>query len=118
METCIHIANLIFLASYLVRDVACLRALTMVALALLTIYFMQVGPLWAAVFWNVLFIGINGLQLRRLLAQSPAPSSREVAPDIHSSMPFGPSMARLPHRVDLVDFLRDAAIRESWLHPL
>ena len=71
----IHGANVLYLASYLVRDILALRVLTVVAgLALLPFYILRADPIWVAVAWNALFIAINLLQIYRLLlerSQSP-----------------------------------------------
>ena len=54
----IHLANLVYLASYSVKDVRVLRWLTIVGLLLLIPYFLTLG-LWEPVIWNVIFLGIN-----------------------------------------------------------
>ena len=64
----IHVANVLYLASYLVRDILWLRVLTVVAgLVLMPYFLMQHPPLLAPVAWNVLFTGINAVQIARLL---------------------------------------------------
>ncbi len=67
MDILIHLANLIYLFSYLVRDIFWLRSLTVVAILLLIPYFiLQPEPLYAAVAWNILFAAINLYQIYRL----------------------------------------------------
>jgi hypothetical protein len=64
MQALIHVANALYLCSYLVKDIFWLRALTVVAgLVLLTFYAQQPSPLLAAIVWNVLFTVINVYQL-------------------------------------------------------
>jgi hypothetical protein len=64
----IHIANVLYLFSYLVRDILWLRLLTVVAgLALMPYFLLQSPPLLAPVAWNVLFTAINVVQIARLL---------------------------------------------------
>lgn len=56
-----HLANLIFAAAYLVRDIMWLRVLSIggcLAAALFN-YFAPASPLWVAIFWNILFIAMN-----------------------------------------------------------
>lgn len=66
----IHGANVLYLASYLVRDILALRVLTVVAgLTLLPFYIMRPEPIWVAVAWNALFIAINLVQIHRLLLE-------------------------------------------------
>ena len=66
----IHLANVLYLASYLVRDILWLRVLTVVAGSLLLpFYFTQSPPLWEAIAWNLLFISINTYQIKVLLLE-------------------------------------------------
>jgi CRP-like cAMP-binding protein len=66
----IHGANVLYLASYLVRDILLLRVLTVVAgLTLLPFYVLRPDPIWVAVAWNALFIAINLVQIHRLLLE-------------------------------------------------
>jgi hypothetical protein len=66
----IHVANVLYLVSYLVKDILWLRVLTVVAGATLMPYFaLRAEPLWAPVAWNVLFIGINVYQIYLLVLE-------------------------------------------------
>lgn len=70
MQLLIHAANLLFLASYLVRDILKLRVLSLVAgFFLLAFYCLDKEIVWAAIGWNVVFSAINGYQIRRLLLE-------------------------------------------------
>lgn len=63
-------ANVLYLASYSVRDILWLRILTVVASALLIPYYeLQPVPLTAAIEWNVVFIAINCYWIVRLLIE-------------------------------------------------
>jgi len=54
-------ANLVYLVSYAVRDVVLLRALTIVGASCLILYFwLRPDPLMGPVYWNLVFIGLNG----------------------------------------------------------
>ena len=77
MAAFIHIANVLYLVSYLVRDILWLRCLTVVAiLTLMPYFYFRETPLWAAICWNVVFLGINGYQIYQLLlARRPVPLS-------------------------------------------
>ncbi len=68
MNYLIHVANVLFLASYLVRDILWLRLLTIVAIGMLIPYYFANG-LIAPICWNSVFIGINVLQIRTLLLE-------------------------------------------------
>ena len=60
MEYLIHVANVLYLFSYSVKDIFILRSLTVVgAFVLMPFFYFQPRPIWAAIGWNVLFTGIN-----------------------------------------------------------
>jgi hypothetical protein len=63
-------ANVIYLASYAVRDILWLRLLTVLAASLLIPYYaMQSAPLRVAIEWNVVFIAINCYWIVRLIVE-------------------------------------------------
>lgn len=60
MEYLVHVANLVYLVSYFVRDVLRLRIYTVVGALCLTAYLMLgTAPLWAAAGWNAFFVALN-----------------------------------------------------------
>ena len=68
MEALIYAANILYLLSYLVRDMLHLRLLTIVAACCLVTYFYsQAEPLMTVVYWNLFFVTLNVLQLTRIL---------------------------------------------------
>jgi hypothetical protein len=70
MELLINGANLIYLISYSVRDILWLRILTVVAAVLLVVYFYQLAqPLYTAIGWNFVFIGLNLFWIIRLVME-------------------------------------------------
>ena len=70
MTIFIHIANVLYLSSYLVKDILWLRALTVVGgLTIIAYYVFMPHPVWAAIAWNVLFLMINAWQIRLLLIE-------------------------------------------------
>lgn len=63
-------ANVLYLASYAVRDILWLRVLTVVAAAaLIPYYLLQVIPLRAAIEWNAVFILLNCYWIVRLIIE-------------------------------------------------
>ena len=68
MQYLVHLANVLFLASYLVRDILWLRVLTVVAILSLVPYYFA-NQLYAPIAWNAVFVGINLAQLRTLLLE-------------------------------------------------
>ncbi len=68
MESLVHTANVLYLASYSVRDILWLRILTVVAaLFLIGYFYFRADPLLAAIYWNLLFIALNLFWIGRLL---------------------------------------------------
>lgn len=61
----IHLANILFLLSYLVRDIFLLRILTLVAGFMLLPYyfFVENGPLSEPIIWSIVFSCVNIYQL-------------------------------------------------------
>jgi hypothetical protein len=70
VNVCIHLANLVYLLSYLDRDMLHLRVLTCVGLILGIVFFTcQPMPLYGPTAWHVVFLVINGVQIRRLVLE-------------------------------------------------
>ena len=70
MEALVYAANILYLLSYMVRDILHLRLLTIVAACCLVTYFYnQAEPLMTVVCWNVFFVGLNALQLARIIRE-------------------------------------------------
>ncbi len=59
----IHLANLVYLASYAVKDMRVLRWLTILGIVLLIPYYLA-WHLWEPAIWNGVFLGINLYRLR------------------------------------------------------
>lgn len=72
MDALIYVANGLYLASYLVRDILRLRLLTVTAVVCLVLYFAsRPDPLMEVVFWNLVFLALNLVQIVRLLWPRP-----------------------------------------------
>jgi len=64
MDALVCTANVLYLLSYIVRDILHLRMLTIVAACCLVTYFYnQAQPLMTVVYWNLFFVALNALQL-------------------------------------------------------
>jgi hypothetical protein len=73
VEACIHVANLLYLASFLGRDMLWLRTLTCAGLALGLIFFTcQPAPMYGPAVWHVAFLVINGFQIAALIRERRA----------------------------------------------
>ena len=70
MAYLIHVANVLFLLSYLVKDILWLRLLSILGGALLMItYVAAVPPLFTPLAWGAVFATINGAQIYLLLLE-------------------------------------------------
>lgn len=64
------VANVVYLASYSVRDILWLRIFSIVGGALLLpYYYLQVNSLWTAIAWNLVFISINAFWVVKLFME-------------------------------------------------
>jgi len=70
MDYLIHSANIIYIFSYMVRDILWLRILIVIAICfVIPFYYYQPVPLMVPVYWNILFAGINIFQIGVLLVE-------------------------------------------------
>lgn len=70
MEYLIHIANVLYLFSYSMRDILWLRILTVAAACFMLPYFYyQPEPLYPPIFWNLVFVALNVFWIARLLLE-------------------------------------------------
>lgn len=70
MEALIHSANVIYLVSYVMRDILWLRIFTVIAALCLILYFNFLPePLLTPVYWNILFVTLNVFWISRLLLE-------------------------------------------------
>ena len=68
VELCIHAANLLYLGSFLCRDMLWLRVLTCGGMVLGVIFFTcQPAPMYGPTVWHFVFLGINAYQIGRLI---------------------------------------------------
>lgn len=67
----IHVANVLYLLSYMVRDILWLRVLSVMAGLCLMPYYCHCGdhPLWAPISWNALFAAVNVFQIVLLIGE-------------------------------------------------
>jgi hypothetical protein len=70
VDLCIHLANVLYLISFLGRDMLWLRILTCAGLVMGVIFFTcQPVPLYGCTIWHVVFLAINGIQIWRLVLE-------------------------------------------------
>ena len=67
-ENCIHLANVFYLGSFLMRDMLWLRVLTCAGMSLGVIFFVTCPtPMYGPAGWHVVFLVINAYQIVRLI---------------------------------------------------
>ena len=67
MDAMVHVANLLYFASFTMRDILRLRVLTVIAAScLIPYYYFQAEPLLPAIYWNLVFIALNLYWIGRL----------------------------------------------------
>ena len=64
----LHLANVLYVASYSVRDILWLRVLTVVALLCLSVCYVACGW-WSALAWQMVFLAINVVQIGFLIRE-------------------------------------------------
>lgn len=70
MEYFVHAANVLYLFSYLVRDILWLRMLTVVAAStLIPFFYFRPDPLLAPIYWNLGFTALNLYWIVRLILE-------------------------------------------------
>ena len=70
MEYLIHGANVLYLMSYVMRDILWLRMFTVVgATCLISYLYLRPDPLFTAIYWNLLFVGLNVIWIIRLILE-------------------------------------------------
>jgi hypothetical protein len=70
VESCIHVANLFYLVSFLTRDMLWLRILTCGGLVLGVVFFScQAAPMYGPTAWHLVFLLINCVQICRLVQE-------------------------------------------------
>lgn len=84
MEAFVHVANVLYLFAYLVRDILWLRLLTVVAAScLIPFFYFRPEPLMAPIYWNVLFTGINLYRSYLLLLERKPVNLREEEQELY-----------------------------------
>lgn len=83
-----HLASILTLLAYLVRDILWLRVLTIAAsLAGITFnYYVPATPLWAVIYWNLVFIVINAVQIAIIIKERSGVSFTEEEKELYETL--------------------------------
>ena len=67
-DALIHVANILYLLSYIMRDILWLRVFTVIAaICLMAFFYLQPDPLLTPIYWNLLFVTLNVYWICRLI---------------------------------------------------
>lgn len=83
-----HLASILTLAAYLVRDILWLRVLTVVACVagIVYNYYVPATPLWAVIYWNLVFIAVNAVQIVIIIKERSGVHFTEEEREIYEKM--------------------------------
>ena len=87
-EFATHVASVLTLLAYLVKDILWLRALTILACiaGIIFNYTVPVTPLWAVIYWNLVFIVINVIQILIIVRERRAVSFTEEESELYETL--------------------------------
>ncbi len=86
-DNLVHLTYLLYLFSYLVRDILKLRTLAVIAALNVMLYFYFLPePLWKPIAWNVLFVGVNLYQITALLRQRKPVTLTDEEQRLHDTL--------------------------------
>src|SRR5215831_18367345 len=83
-----HLASILTMAAYLLKDILWLRLLTIASCfaGIAFNYFVPATPLWTVIYWNVLFALINIVQVAVIIKQRSGISFSEEEKELHETL--------------------------------
>jgi len=83
-----HAASILTMAAYLLKDMLWLRLLTIVScFAGMTFnYFVPATPLWTVIYWNILFVIINLVQIGIIIKERAGVHFSEEEKELHETL--------------------------------
>src|SRR5712671_4448899 len=83
-----HLASILTMAAYLLKDILWLRALTILSCfaGIAFNYFVPATPLWTIIYWNVLFAIINVVQVAIIIKQRSGVRFTEEEKELHETL--------------------------------
>jgi hypothetical protein len=87
-EFAAHLASILTAIAYLVKDILWLRILTVVACVagIIFNYFVPATPLWVVIYWNLLFMAINIVQIVIILKERREVSFSEEERELYETL--------------------------------
>jgi hypothetical protein len=83
-----HLASILTMAAYLLKDILWLRTLTILSCfaGIAFNYFVPATPLWTIIYWNVLFTIINVAQVAIIIKQRSGVHFTEEEKELHDTL--------------------------------
>jgi hypothetical protein len=83
-----HLASILTMAAYLLKDILWLRLLTILSCfaGIAFNYFVPATPLWTVIYWNVLFTAINVVQVAIIIKQRSSVHFTEEEKELHDTI--------------------------------
>ena len=87
-EFATHVASILTLVAYLLKDILWLRFLTILAsiAGIIFNYFVPATPLWAVIYWNIVFIIINVVQILIIIKDRSGVSFTEEERELYETL--------------------------------
>ena len=83
-----HLASILTMAAYLLKDILWLRLLTILSCVagIAFNYFVPATPLWTVIYWNILFMIINVVQVAIIIRQRASVNFTEEEKELHETL--------------------------------
>src|ERR1700681_896211 len=83
-----HVASILTMAAYLLKDILWLRLLTILSCfaGIAFNFFVPATPLWTVIYWNVLFALINFVQVAIIIKQRSSVHFTDEEKELHDTL--------------------------------
>jgi hypothetical protein len=83
-----HLASILTMAAYLLKDILWLRLLTILSCfaGMAFNYFVPATPLWSVIYWNVLFAVINIVQIAIIIKERAGVNFTDEEKELHETL--------------------------------
>jgi hypothetical protein len=83
-----HLASILTMAAYLLKDILWLRLLTILSCfaGIAFNYFVPATPLWSVIYWNMLFAAINIVQIAIIIRERTGIHFTEEEKELHDTL--------------------------------
>ena len=83
-----HLASVLIMVAYLLKDILWLRLLTILSCfaGIIFNYFVPATPLWTVIYWNILFAVINIVQIAIIITERAGVRLTEEEKELHETL--------------------------------